>query len=173
MKPFLKIDTIIINFMNNKFRRPILNRIMRAITGLGDLGAMWIVIGMFLLLRQRTRRQGAIVMFSLILCSILGEGIIKRLIQRKRPFEGIPTLETIIKRPMTYSFPSGHTASSFAAAGVLAVLFPHVKIVVFIMAILIGISRIYLNVHYPTDVFAGIVLGLVCSRITLYIFNFL
>ncbi|GKX66053.1 phosphatase PAP2 family protein [Inconstantimicrobium mannanitabidum] len=173
MKPFLKIDNYIIKFINSRIHRPILDRIMRSITGLGDLGAMWIVIAVFLFIRPHTRRQGEIVIFSLVLCSILGEGIIKRIFQRQRPFQGIATLETIIKRPMTYSFPSGHTASSFAAAGVLGVLFPSVKIVAYILASLIGISRVYLNVHYSTDVFAGALLGFVCSKISLYVFTFI
>ena len=108
---------------------------------------------------------------ALILSTILGEGILKHVVQRVRPSEDIPAVNLLIAKPLSYSFPSGHTASSFAVAGVLAKYFKDYAIEFLGLASLIAFSRLYLYVHYPTDVLAGIILGLICSRIIIYMFS--
>ena len=77
----------------------------------------------------------------------------------------------LIKNPITYSFPSGHSASSFAAAGTFIMTNSSMSVYITILAALIAFSRLYLNVHYPTDVLTGIILGLICSIVIYNLFN--
>ena len=95
--------------------------------------------------------------------AFLGEIVIKTLVGRIRPSKSISQKNLLIKKPITYSFPSGHTSSSFAAALMISFEYPAFAFPVFILASLIAFSRLYLKVHYPSDVLAGMVLGLVCS----------
>lgn len=102
---------------------------------------------------------------SLIIATTLGEGIIKSWVQRPRPFADIPVYKLLISKPLTYSFPSGHTASSFAATGILWRDFRKYRGYILVGASLIAFSRLYLYVHYPSDIIGGIALGLFCSWI--------
>jgi undecaprenyl-diphosphatase len=98
----------------------------------------------------------------MFLAFLMGEVLIKNLIQRPRPIdESIRTL--LFHLPVTYSFPSGHAASSFAASGVLAKHFPQHGKMLYALAAMIAFSRVYLTLHYPSDLLAGLLLGLACS----------
>lgn len=135
---------------------------MRAVTMLGDGGALWIILGIGLLLWRRTRWTGAALLLALLLTALIGNLGIKPLVDRLRPCD-IMGFTLLAACPPDPSFPSGHTAASFASAGVLwwrrsAFFWPAV-----ILAALIAFSRLYLFVHFPTDVLAGIVLGLCCA----------
>lgn len=103
--------------------------------------------------------------------TILGEGILKHIVGRLRPSNEILNSSGLISKPLSYSFPSGHTASAFAAAGILAKYFKKYSALIFTLAVLIAFSRLYLYVHYPTDVLAGLFLGLICCKGTIYIFE--
>lgn len=111
------------------------------------------------------------VLSALVLTTTVGEGIIKHLIRRIRPFSDIDQNTLLISKPITYSFPSGHSASSFAAAGIFIATSNPFAIYAIIIAALIAFSRLYLNVHYPTDVISGIILGLICSNVIINIFS--
>ncbi|NLZ48864.1 MAG: phosphatase PAP2 family protein, partial [Clostridiales bacterium] len=76
-----------------------------------------------------------------------------------------------ISKPSSFSFPSGHTGFSFAATGVLAKYFRKYRIPLFILASLMAFSRVYLCVHYPSDIIGGIILGLICSQISIWVFD--
>jgi undecaprenyl-diphosphatase len=123
------------------------------------------------MIKKKTRYISFIVLGALLLNALLGEVVLKNLIQRARPFAGTTKESLLIAKPLSYSFPSGHTASSFAAAGVLSCYFKKYAPVFFILASLIAFSRLYLYVHYPTDVLGGIILGLISSRIAIYAFS--
>ena len=123
------------------------------------------------MINKKYRKIGFMALAALILSTILGEGILKHVVKRTRPCANITAVNLLITKPLSYSFPSGHTTSSFAVAGVLAKYFKEYAIEFFSLAILIAFSRLYLYVHYPTDVLAGIVLGLMCSMIIIYLFN--
>ena len=160
-------DSGVIEFIQNNLHNPIMDKVMIFITGLGDAGFIWILIGLALLINKKYRRVGIMVLGALALGSILGEGLLKNIIQRDRPFINMEGIKMLINAPTTYSFPSGHTTSSFAAAGVLAMNFKNKSIYIFALATLIAFSRIYLGVHFPTDIIAAIILGLSCSYISL------
>jgi undecaprenyl-diphosphatase len=92
---------------------------------------------------------------------LINNHLIKNLVQRPRPFVTFTDLQIIIPTPSEFSFPSGHTSSSFAAAGVFYKHLPKkIGVPAIVLAGLIGLSRLYVGVHYPTDVIAGILMGI-------------
>jgi len=166
-----KFDSSILLFIQDNMHGPIMDKIMVLSTYLGNGGIIWIIIAMVLIINKKYRRLGFMAIAALILSTILGEGIIKHVVQRIRPSSNILGANLLITKPLSYSFPSGHTMSSFAVAGVLAKYLRSYALEFLSLASLIAFSRLYLYIHYPTDVLAGIVLGLTCSGIIIYIFN--
>ena len=144
---------------------PLLDAVMPVITVLGDAGIFWMVIAAALLLFKKTRRvglgMGIAMLMGLLLCNLT----LKPLCQRPRPYNYqfdvfnklIPLL---IEQQHDFSFPSGHTIASFEAAGVIALNNKKWGIPALILACLIAFSRLYLYVHYPTDVLVSVLLGL-------------
>lgn len=144
---------------------PLLDAVMPVITVLGDAGIFWMVIAAALLLFKKTRRvglgMGIAMLMGLLLCNLT----LKPLCQRPRPYDYqfdvfnklIPLL---IEQQHDFSFPSGHTIASFEAAGVIALNNKKWGIPALILASLIAFSRLYLYVHYPTDVLVSVLLGL-------------
>ena len=144
---------------------PLLDAVMPVITVLGDAGIFWMVIAAALLLFKKTRRvglgMGIAMLMGLLLCNLT----LNPLCQRPRPYDYqfdvfnklIPLL---IEQQHDFSFPSGHTIASFEAAGVIALNNKKWGIPALILASLIAFSRLYLYVHYPTDVLVSVLLGL-------------
>lgn len=158
-------DNSILLYINDKKHGQIMNKIMLGFTYMGNGGTIWIIIAAFLLIDKTNRMAGAAVILTLIISTIIGQGIIKHIVRRRRPCNNRENGDLLIRKPLDYSFPSGHTLSSFAAAQVLSVYFTKYEMIFLIIAFFIALSRIYLQVHYPTDIIAGIVLGLFCSRL--------
>ncbi|OOP74332.1 phosphatase PAP2 family protein [Clostridium beijerinckii] len=165
------IDNLVLSYINNNMHGYIMDKAMVFMTSLGNGGLIWIIISGLLISNRKYRKIGFVALGALILSAILGEGILKHVVQRIRPSADIPAINLLISKPLSYSFPSGHTASSFAAAGVLGKYFKKYAFGFWGLAALIAFSRLYLNVHYPTDVLAGIILGVICSKITIQMFN--
>lgn len=165
------LDNAILLYIHNNMHSPILDKVMVGITSLGNGGMVWIIIAAILLLNKKYRKIGVMVIVALLLTTILGEGILKHIVGRLRPSNEILNSSGLISKPLSYSFPSGHTASAFAAAGILAKYFKKYSALIFTLAVLIAFSRLYLYVHYPTDVLAGLFLGLICCKGTIYIFE--
>ena len=139
--------------MLQKIRTPLLDIFMSNITKLGNAGIVWILLTIVLLLIPKTRKSGLILAAALIVDLILCNGILKPLIARIRPFD-------------VNSFPSGHTAASFTAVMALY-LAGEKKLwkIALVLAVLIAFSRLYLYVHYPTDVLGGIITGAIAGYI--------
>ncbi len=165
MNSIQSIDMNLLILIQEKMHTILMNKVMIIMTSLGNGGLIWLIIAMMLLISREYRKIGLMMIASLILVTILGEGIIKHLVRRTRPCVDMPTMKMLIKRPVSYSFPSGHTAASFAAAGIIASNLKRYAPYAILLAILIGFSRLYLFVHYPSDVIFGAVLGLGCARI--------
>lgn len=161
----------ILNFININLHNPVMDKLMVTITSLGNGGLIWIIISIILMSTPKYRKVGIMSICALILTTIIGEGILKHLLKRPRPFTSLSDIELLILAPTSYSFPSGHTGSSFAVAGVIGSQIKKSRFYVFTLAILIAFSRMYLYVHYPGDVIGGIILGLFSSQIVLYIFK--
>ena len=140
---------------------------MVAITYLGEKGIFWISIGVILLFFKKTRKCGLFMLISMMLGLIFGNGLLKNLVARQRPCWIDDTINLLVANPKDFSFPSGHTLASFEAAITILLFDKRWGIVAIITAFLIGISRLYLFVHFPTDVLAGAVLGTIIA-VTVY-----
>ena len=163
------IDNTILKFVENNMHTLILDKLMILVTTLGNGGLIWISVCVFLILNKKYRKIGIIALASLGLNAFLGEVIIKNIVERVRPTADVMTVASLIVKPLSYSFPSGHSASAFAAAGVLSYYFKKYSVCFYTLAALIAFSRIYLYVHYPSDVVGGIILGLLCSRLAIFV----
>lgn len=141
---------------------PFLDKIMVFITRLGDAGIIWIVLSIVLLLIPKTRKSGAVMVVALVVDVLLCNIVLKNLVARTRPYDVNTGVHLLVEKLHDYSFPSGHTAASFASVTALY-LAGEKKLWKFalVLACLIAISRLYLYVHYPTDVLGGILFGVI------------
>ncbi len=132
------------------------------ITYFGESGIFWIAIALFLLCFKKTRLWGLTMSFALMIGLILGNGVMKNLFARPRPYTLDPTIQLrLLWGEMTkdYSFPSGHTLASFEAAVSLLIYHKKWGFAALALAVMIAFSRVFLLVHYPSDVIAGAILG--------------
>ena len=139
-----------------------LSAVMKFFTRLGDHAIFPIVLALLLLIIPMTRKIGLCVTIALILDFIICNGILKNLVARIRPYDVNTTVQLIIEAQKDYSFPSGHTGAMFAAAW--ALFFSAGKkwwIPMMILSAIVAFSRLYLYVHYPTDILGGFIIGLV------------
>ena len=159
------MEIAILDLIQTIFKSPLMDRIMVLITTLGNEGILYYIILALLLVNKKTRKLGVILGISMLLNHILSNMTLKPLIARTRPFDINTAVEIIIKKPSSYSFPSGHTAQAFTTA--FAFLFAKSKFTkpMFIFACIMAFTRLYLYVHYPTDIIGGIICGLVCGYI--------
>lgn len=165
-----EIDNAVLDFLQ-QIDNDILDRIMVFITRLGDGGFIWILLAIILLCFRKTRKCGLVILCSMLLGLILANGLIKNLVNRPRPCDLNDVIELLIPRPDESSFPSGHTTSSFAAAASIFYFYKKWGIAAYCMAFMIAFSRMYLYVHYPTDILAGMLLGTLFAVITITIYR--
>ena len=157
---FLELESECMLFVQEFLRNDGLTLFFACVTGLGNSGFIWQLASMLLLIPERTRKVGCMGICALFLSFLVNNMILKNLVARARPYDAIPALLPLIKKPGGFSFPSGHTASSFAAAGLFFRNLPRgLGVPLLILAVLIGLSRVYLGVHYPGDVVAGALSG--------------
>lgn len=155
------IDHAILLFIQENLRIPWLTPVVEFISSLGNVGIFWILMSFVFLCFRRTRRAGLTGLLALILCFLMTNVALKNIVARMRPYHRFEDILPLIGHPGDFSFPSGHSASSFAAAGAFARYLPKKAGTAYIvLASCIALSRLYLGVHYPTDVIAGICVGL-------------
>ena len=172
---FGRIQTVDNKVLYNisRMHKPALTKIMVASSRLGNAGFVWWAICIPFFVVPEWRKTGFNFVFALCLAHLMGEIIIKHLVKRTRPCHLLEDEEQIINKPRFYSFPSGHTASSFAAV-VPAIVNKNTRkigIAALIVAILMAVSRIYVCVHYPSDVVGGLIVGLLCGIASCKIFE--
>ncbi len=171
---FKKIQLIDDKVIDNiiKIRSPIKNKIMIAASSAGNLGIIWFVICMPFLIYAPWRLTGVNIILALGFTQLICEVILKHIVRRERPAWRLADEEQLIHRPKYYSFPSGHTSASFCVVAVVSLRcsWPVILIVV-IIAVMIATSRVYLRVHYLSDVVVGMILGLLCGASSVSIFN--
>ena len=160
MERFFQLDGNILLWIQQYIRCDLLTPFFRFFTTLGEGGAIWIAIAIMLFFIKKYRKTGVMVGVSLLGSLIFINMIIKNLVARARPYKVIETLTILVPEPKEFSFPSGHAASSFAAGVVLYLTLPKkYGVPALILAVLISLSRLYVGVHYPTDVLGGMVMG--------------
>ena len=174
LETLLNLDGGFLLFLQESVRNPVLNSIMIFITSLGNGGMIWIGATILLMIPKKTRKVGLMSAVALLGSLIINNNIIKNLVQRPRPFVSFTDIQILIPTPSEYSFPSGHTSSSFAAA---AVFYRHLPkklgVPSVVLAGLIGFSRLYVGVHYPTDVIAGVIMGILLSYMAEFLVDLL
>lgn len=166
------MDENILLWIQSNMRSDVLTPTFRFITTLGNVGAIWILVTVFFLIFSKTRRTGFGCATALLTSLVFNNLILKNLVARVRPYDVIEGLIALIPHPHDFSFPSGHTAASFAAASVIFVMLPKkYGICALILATLIAFSRLYLGVHYPTDVLFGMLSGTVIGVVSAGVWN--
>ncbi|MCI9576840.1 MAG: phosphatase PAP2 family protein [Clostridiales bacterium] len=156
-------ETVLFSVQRNQTRK--LSITMLAFSLIGNGGLLWAFIGGLLLLDSSTSRYGAYLIVSLSLCALVNNIFFKSLCDRERPCDTYQNIPLLIKRPIGSSFPSGHTATSFASATALFFMDPRIGVIALFIAFLIAFSRLYLFVHYPTDILFGMVSGVALSLV--------
>lgn len=170
MKFIQKIDESLLYLIQKYLVNDSLDKIIPKITRLGDAGIIWIAIGIVLLITKKFRSYGILMMGSMFLCLLVGNIILKPLIKRSRPCWKDTSVKILIPEPKDFSFPSGHTMSSFAGAMSLCYMNASLGVLGFIFATLIAFSRVYLFVHYPSDLIVGGVFGVALCEVAMKLF---
>ena len=157
------MEYAILDFIQNNLRTPFLDGFFMFVTALGNGGIIWIFLAAVFLIKKETRRMGVMILALLIISTLIGEVFIKNIVCRQRPFVNGSVSEDmlLIPRPAgKYSFPSGHSLTAFACSvGIYMYTREKLNICFIIIAALIAVSRVYLYVHFPTDILAGAVIG--------------
>ncbi|MDR0915599.1 MAG: phosphatase PAP2 family protein [Oscillospiraceae bacterium] len=147
-------------------RTAALDGIMRVVAHIGDFGGLWVAALVVMFVRRPWREFAVRYGCGLGVAAITANLLLKLPIARPRPFSVLPQLIPLIKPPTDFSFPSGHTSLAFAAAYGLAHAFgAKVGVPAFAVASVIAVSRVYVGVHFPSDVAAGVVVGLLCGAV--------
>lgn len=158
----MAVDFWILDFIQAHLRSAFMDLVMPIITLFGDGGIFWIVCTLILLIIPKTRRVGIVAAVSLALEALCCNVILKPWVARIRPYDVRTEIELLVAAPKDFSFPSGHTGASFAV--VSGLFFGKAKnrlwMPAFVLTIFIAFSRLYLYVHYPTDVLAGMLIGI-------------
>ncbi|NLJ31230.1 MAG: phosphatase PAP2 family protein [Clostridiales bacterium] len=165
------MDIQILNFVQEHCHNGLTDFIFPLITSLGNFGAVWIAAAVALLISKKYRAWGVMLLAVLLLTHVLGEYLIKPIVARPRPFLAFPGRILLIRPPAGYSFPSGHTATAFCSAVILWKADRRFGISAAVLAALIAFSRVFLFVHYPTDVLAGLILGVICAFVVIFVYN--
>lgn len=148
-----------------------LKPVMIVFTYLGNAGIVWLGISAFLYFKKRDKKEALTTLLAILIAAVLANLVIKNIFMRPRPFQVYPYVDLLIQAPLGYSFPSGHTAASFAAALVLQHFYPKKAVWFWGLACIIAFSRIFLFVHFPTDVLAGCIIGMACGLLALEVYQ--
>ena len=144
----------------NSGSHPAADQLMLWATRMGNGGLAWIAVSL-IMMGMGWRLEGLMTLLALSLTAFLINLVIKPMFTRKRPYEILKSVRTMIAPPFGSSFPSGHAASSFAAASMLWFFNMPFRHLALVLALLIAVSRVYLMVHFPSDVLVGVVSGIV------------
>ena len=172
------MDSDILLYIQEYLRNDLLTPFMVFLTHTGDYGILCIAVSVILILLRKTRCLGHVIAFSIAIESIITNLLLKNLIARTRPYEVIEELELLIGEQPDFSFPSGHAGVTFALAGAMLFAFMYgvkgfeknkrnslIVLLVLIYALLLAFSRLFVGVHYPTDVLGGMLIGLLSGLV--------
>lgn len=164
MEWFSQLDGNILLWIQEYLRNDFLTPIFKTITSLGNAGWFWIALSLVLCIPKKTRWMGIAGILALVIGALITNVALKNWVARIRPYEVVEGLQRIIEKQQDFSFPSGHSCASFAAAVAYykAAKDKNAKrfgVATIVLAALIAFSRLYVGVHYPTDVICGILVG--------------
>ena len=161
----LQLDGGILLWIQEYVRSTSLSVVLAPYTMLGDAGLMWIALSLAMLCFRKTRKAGALALCAMALGMVVTNLTIKPLVSRPRPWLVVEGLGHIVEENDPNSFPSGHTCAAFAAGMIWLRTLPWRwgRIAAVVLAALMGLSRLYVGVHYPSDVLAGAVIGALCA----------
>lgn len=135
----------------------------------GEKGEIWVILGILLLMIPKTQKTGLCVLSAYIIAYFVGDGLLKDWIARPRPCMVDETVALLVKRPTSFSCPSVHSMLAFASASVIFWNHRKIGIVALVFAALVGFSRMYFFVHYPSDVLFGAALGFVIGMVVYFL----
>ena len=172
MEWLLELDGRLLLWIMETFSHPVLDKIMIFLSSICDDGEIWIAIGVLFLLMGFKKREwvwkGWMVLFSLAANYLVCNKTLKPLIGRTRPYY-VLGYEALVPPVGDPSFPSGHTSVSFAAATAIYAINKKWGIAAYVLATVIGFSRLYLGVHFPTDVICGAVVGTLAAKVVVHL----
>lgn len=182
------LDANILLWIQEHLRADWLNPIMKGITHLGDSGIFWIILCLALLIIPKTRKLGLLCTLSLILEVLIVNVAIKPTVARIRPYEAMDGLICLVGKQKDFSFPSGHSSASLAVTGALMLMafsgiparggkekaekwFKIFACISFALGLLICFTRLYVGVHYPSDVVCGSLIGFLSALLVYVLFS--
>jgi undecaprenyl-diphosphatase len=159
------LDERLLRWIGDSLRLPVLNSAVCFYSQLGDKGLLFIALALLMLCFAKTRRAGGTALTAMVLGLLVTNMTIKPLVSRDRPWIAMEDFETLIRNSDPNSFPSGHTCAAFAFAVAVCMTLPQrwARAAAVTVAILMGFSRLYVGVHFPSDVLVGAVIGSLCG----------
>ena len=177
-------------YIQENIRSDILTPLLTTLTHTGDKGIIWIAMCILMVIIPKSRKFGIIAGASLALEAIIVNIFIKNAVARTRPYDAIEGLVSLVEKQVDYSFPSGHTGAAFAVAGAFLIIaiaglpvivksgiisrtktslaYKIFTAVTIVFSFIIAFSRLYVGVHYPTDVLGGFIIGIASSIIAYF-----
>ena len=156
-RAFLRLDREALRTLRTRLHPPALERGAIAYTTTGEYGAIWIAAALAGAWLDPERRDAWLAAAAAVPASLCVNAVVKRIVRRERPrLRGLPPVG---RAPSSFSFPSGHAATSFTGATAIGALAPRARTALMAAAALMTMTRPYLGVHYPSDVVAGAALG--------------
>lgn len=168
----INLDGQVLMFIQEHLRFSEISPIVVAITKLGNGGFIWIVLSVLLLFPKKTRRAGILSLVALLGSLCITNFFLKNYVARVRPYEVVEGLHCLVERAKDWSFPSGHASAAFASAVVIYKSRPkRLGVPCMILAFAIALSRLYVGIHYPSDVICGAVIGTLIGLIVFWLFG--
>jgi len=163
MSDLQSIDESILLWVQDNLRSDKITPYIKTLTRLGDYGLLWIGFSLLLMFNKDTRKAGRLSLISICVCFMLNNMVIKNIVDRDRPYEVLNELKILIERQPDSSFPSGHAANSLASAIVFFQMFKGKKsrFSILLAGLVMALSRVYVGVHYLSDVLVGISVGII------------
>ena len=164
LETLLTLDGALLLWLQD-LRTPILNALFSFYTQLGNAGLVWIVLSVLLLFHPKTRKAGFWALIAMLFGLLCTNVVLKHLVGRTRPWLVVEGLLPLVAEDDPNSFPSGHTCAAFACCVTWARFAARrwVKVLCLALAALMGLSRLYVGVHFPSDVIAGCAAGCFCA----------